>query len=171
MAVPLISAFLMFALPGCGENDAPAAPVIPARTDAQIVKDLHDRMQEIESASEGDQQQVHDIAAVMRKDRTQDERTMHAAMMSQMMGVNFKLLEASATIQVPPISNPVVARYAAAMVDDHKQWAILQQARIGAVKALNEKALDSLSEQADRMATQEALHMMMAYKTVGLDPE
>jgi hypothetical protein len=161
--------FAAFSLTGC---DVPAAPpAVATPSDAEIVKLLHDRMAVIESAVAGDQQQVHDIAAAMRADRTQAARKMHLAMMDQMFQSLVSLLDAAATIKVPPMSNPDAARYASAMTDDHKQWAILQEARIGAMKSLDEKAFDTLSAQADHVAGQEALHMMMAYKAVNLPLE
>jgi hypothetical protein len=172
--IRVATAFLLIAFTAaCGENTATqpvATQPVAAKSDAEMVESLRDAMTAVEDAVKGDVEQMHDIAVAMRRDRAQSDKAMHMAMMKRMFESLNSLLDQAVSLKAPPISNPDAARYVVAMVDDHRQWATLWQARIGALDSGDDQAADTFGKQLGQAMTQESLHSLMAYKAVNLEP-
>jgi ferritin-like metal-binding protein YciE len=127
-------------------------------------------MESTESSVTEMEDRIADLSKEMHT-RPRSERQQYVVMVGQLVTMLDKLLTAAQGMTVPVMADPEAYRLTTTVMDDHKQWAILQQARLGALEQLNDKAFTTLSTQAEQVASQEAVHLMMLSKVVNLSPK
>jgi len=157
-------------LAACDSPEAQKPITDTAATDQAGVKYLHDQIVSIEDAVTADQKAFLDAVGVTIQ-HTHAGKALAGKKMQESLQHMIGVLQRSTEIRIPTINDPDANRYATAMVDDHKQWALLRQAQVAAIVQGDMELTDSIRVKSDAMAEQEAMHIVMAYHAVHLTVE
>lgn len=80
------------------------------------------------------------------------------------------LADRAGALKYPVVQNEETRRHLTNAIDAHKKWALSQQAKIAAVSQNNGDLSKEFGLAADNYAGQEAMSLVMAYQSAGIDP-
>lgn len=141
--------------------------------DAQTVKSLHDQIAAIENdcTVQSDRLVAVMTDAMKSRNMSNQKKTMINENLRSYFSEMTAALDRSNDLKVPILQKPEAARYTNEFVDTHKKWAIVIRAKLVSLLDGNIEEAARLGKQAEDIATAEAVAMLMAYKSVGLEPQ
>jgi len=150
--------------------DATAASEAKPPTDAELLRSTRAQFAATRNLFDAQQIKVFSFAlsGMKQKNISIDEKVKVAGdLFTEMLAT----LDRANDMEIPNIVNASARRYVTEAIDNHKKWAVMQQARIRASIEGNADFAKEFNNQADKLAIEEALALGMAYRAAGLQSE
>jgi hypothetical protein len=87
------------------------------------------------------------------------------------MGAAQEAMARAERLEPPILNNKTAENFLREAIYAEKKWALAQQSRIAAISVVNIEIAKGFGSQADNLAGEIAINLMMAHKSLGIVPE